>query len=84
MEYRFGKMYQGREKISYWRIDPKVLYYEEGNLTKTGYLSRKTGEVIKVTRIWRMKRRMKRIFYNILNFYSETPNRQRGVGDIKK
>ena len=61
MEYRFGKMYQGREKISYWHIDPKVLYYDKGELTKTEYISRETGEVIKDTRVWRMKRHMKRI-----------------------
>ena len=84
MEYRFGKMYQGREKISYSHIDPKVLYYDKGELTKTEYISRETGEVIKVTRIWRMKRHMKRIFLNIASFYSNTPNLQRGVGEIKK
>ena len=97
MEYRSGEMYQGSElkfykNVTYtkdlylynYALDPKVLYYDKGELTKTEYISRETGEVIKVTRIWRMKRRMKRIFYNILNFYSETPNRQRGVGDIKK
>ena len=97
MEYRSGEMYQGSElkfykNVTYtkdlylynYALDPKVLYYDKGELTKTEYISRETGEVIKVTRIWRMKRRMKRIFYNILNFYSNNPNRQRGVGDIKK
>ena len=64
MEYRFGKMYQGREKISYSYIDPKVLYYEEGNLTKTEYISRKTGEVKKDTRILRMKRRISSYIIN--------------------
>ena len=67
MEYRFGKMYQGREKISYSHIDPKVLYYDKGELTKTEYISRETGEVIKVTRIWRMKR----ISLNILHLILE-------------
>ena len=97
MEYQSGEMYQGSELKFYknlgyikdfylynYLLDPKVLYYDKGELTKTEYISRETGEVIKVTRIWRMKRRMKRIFYNILNFYSNNPNRQRGVGDIKK
>ena len=97
MEYRSGEMYQGSElkfykNVTYtkdlylynYALDPKVLYYDKGELTKTEYISRETGEVIKVTRIWRMKRHMKRIFYNILNFYSNNPNRQRGVGDIKK
>ena len=65
MEYRFGKMYQGREKISYSHIDPKVLYYDKGELTKTEYISRKTGEVIKVTRIWRMKRKSVKILIKI-------------------
>ena len=99
MEYRSGEMYQGSELKFYknlgyikdfylynYLLDPKVLYYDKGELTKTEYISRETGEVIKVTRIWRMKRRMKRIFYNILNFYSNSPSSksQRGVGDIKK
>jgi len=97
MEYQSGEMYQGSELKFYknlgyikdlylynYALDPKVLYYDKGELTKTEYISRETGEVIKVTRIRRMKRHMKRIFYNILNFYSNNPNRQRGVGDIKK
>ena len=86
MEYRFGKMYQGREKISYWHIDPKVLYYDKGELTKTEYISRETGEVIKDTRIWRMKRHMKRIYLNILNIQTGSimTKSQRGVGEIKK
>ena len=67
-----------------YALDPKVLYYDKGELTKTEYISRETGEVIKVTRIWRMKRHMKRIFLNIASFYSNTPNLQRGVGEIKK
>ena len=97
MEYRSGEMYQGSElkfykNVTYikdlylynYALDPKVLYYDKGELTKTEYISRETGEVIKVTRIWRMKRHMKRIFLNIASFYSNTPNLQRGVGEIKK
>jgi antitoxin component YwqK of YwqJK toxin-antitoxin module len=97
MEYRSGEMYQGSElkfykNVTYtkdlylynYTLDPKVLYYDKGELTKTEYISRETGEVIKVTRIWRMKRHMKRIFLNIASFYSNTPNLQRGVGEIKK
>ena len=97
MEYRSGEMYQGSELKFYknmgyikdfflynYVLDPKVLYYDKGELTKTEYISRETGEVIKVTRIWRMKRHMKRIFINIVSFYSNTPNLQRGVGEIKK
>ena len=99
MEYRSGEMYQGSELKFYknlgyikdfylynYLLDPKVLYYDKGELTKTEYISRETGEVIKVTRIWRMKRRMKRIFYNIVNYYSNRPSSKllRGVGDIKK
>jgi antitoxin component YwqK of YwqJK toxin-antitoxin module len=97
MEYQSGEMYQGSELKFYknlgyikdlylynYALDPKVLYYDKGELTKTEYISRETGEVIKVTRIWRMKRHMKRIFLNIASFYSNTPNLQRGVGEIKK
>ena len=97
MEYRSGEMYQGSElkfykNVTYtkdlylynYALDPKVLYYDKGELTKTEYISRETGEVIKVTRIWRMKRHMKSIFLNIASFYSNTPNLQRGVGEIKK
>ena len=85
MEYRSGEMYQGSELIFYknilytkdnylynYLLDPKVLYYDKGELTKTEFISRETGEVIKATRIWRMKRRMKKIFYNIFQFVSQT------------
>ena len=99
MEYRSGEMYQGSElkfykNVTYikdlylynYALDPKVLYYDKGELTKTEYISRETGEVIKVTRIWRMKRHMKRIFFNSMN--TETGSimtkSQRGVGEIKK
>ena len=70
MEYRFGKMYQGREKINYSRGDPKVLYYDKGGLAKTEYISWKTGEVIKVTSIYRMKR----IFVHFLIYLDNTPD----------
>ena len=70
MEYRFGKMYQGREKINYSRGDPKVLYYDKGGLAKTEYISLKTGEVIKVTSIYRMKR----IFVHFLIYLDNTPD----------
>jgi len=99
MEYRSGEMYQGSELKFYknlgyikdfylynYLLDPKVLYYDKGELTKTEYISRETGEVIKVTRIRRMKRHMKRIFFNSMN--TETGSimtkSQRGVGEIKK
>ena len=99
MEYRSGEMYQGSElkfykNVTYikdlylynYALDPKVLYYDKGELTKTEYISRETGEVIKVTRVWRMKRHMKRIFFNSMN--TETGSimtkSQRGVGEIKK
>ena len=89
MEYRSGEMYQGSELKFYKNLeslDPEVLYYDKGELTKTEYISRETGEVIKVTRIWRMKRHMKRIFFNSMN--TETGSimtkSQRGVGEIKK
>jgi len=85
MEYRSGEMYQGSELIFYkyllytkdnylynYLLDPKVLYYDKGELTKTEFISRETGEVIKATRNWRMKRRMKKIYYNILQFSSQT------------
>ncbi len=85
MEYRSGEMYQGSElkfykNVTYikdlylynYALDPKVLYYDKGELTKTEFISRETGEVIKATRIWRMKRRMKKIFYNILQFSTQT------------
>ena len=85
MEYRSGEMYQGSElkfykNVTYakdlylynYALDPKVLYYDKGELTKTEFISRETGEVIKATRIWRMKRRMKKIFYNIFQFVSQT------------
>ena len=86
MEYRSGEMYQGSELKFYKNLeylDPKVLYYDKGELTKTEYISRETGEVIKVTRIWRMKRHMKRIFFNILNEMTnrKSSNSLRGVGN---
>jgi hypothetical protein len=67
MEYRSGEMYQGSELKFYKNLeflDPEVLYYDKGELTKTEYISRKTGEVIKDTRIWRMKRRINSYFIN--------------------
>ena len=99
MEYRSGEMYQGSElkfykNVTYtkdlylynYALDPKVLYYDKGELTKTEYISRETGEVIKVTRIWRMKRHMKRIFFNSMNIETGSimTKSQRGVGEIKK
>ena len=99
MEYRSGEMYQGSElkfykNVTYtkdlylynYALDPKVLYYDKGELTKTEYISRETGEVIKVTRIWRMKRHMKRIFFNSMNIGTGSimTKSQRGVGEIKK
>ena len=99
MEYRSGEMYQGSElkfykNVTYnndlylynYALDPKVLYYDKGELTKTEYISRETGEVIKVTRVWLMKRHMKRIFFNILNTQTGSimTKSQRGVGEIKK
>ena len=61
-------------------------YYDKGELTKTEYISRETGEVIKDTRVWRMKRHMKRIYLNILNIQTGSimTKSQRGVGEIKK
>ena len=99
MEYRSGEMYQGSElkfykNVTYTKdlylynyvLDPKVLYYDKGELTKTEYISRETGEVIKVTRVWRMKRHMKRIFFNSMNRETGSimTKSQRGVGEIKK
>ena len=99
MEYRSGEMYQGSElkfykNVTYtndlylynYALDPKVLYYDKGELTKTEYISRETGEVIKDTRVWRMKRHMKRIYLNILNIQTGSimTKSQRGVGEIKK
>ena len=99
MEYRSGEMYQGSElkfykNVTYtkdlylynYALDPKVLYYDKGELTKTEYISRETGEVIKVTRFWLMKRHMKRIFFNIINIQTGSimTKSQRGVGEIKK
>ncbi len=99
MEYRSGEMYQGSELKFYknlgyikdlylynYALDPKVLYYDKGELTKTEYISRETGEVIKVTRFWLMKRHMKRIFFNNMNLQTGSimTKSQRGVGEIKK
>ena len=99
MEYRSGEMYQGSElkfykNVTYakdlylynYALDPKVLYYDKGELTKTEYISRETGEVIKVTRFWLMKRHMKRIFFNNMNIQTGSimTKSQRGVGEIKK
>ena len=99
MEYRSGEMYQGSElkfykNVTYikdlylynYALDPKVLYYDKGELTKTEYISRETGEAIKDTRVWRMKRHMKRIFFNIINIQTGSimTKSQRGVGEIKK
>ena len=73
MEYRSGEMYQGSELKFYKNLeylDPKVLYYDKGELTKTEYISRKTGEVIKVTSIYRMKR----IFVHFLIYLDNTPD----------
>ena len=99
MEYRSGEMYQGSElkfykNVTYtkdlylynYALDPKVLYYDKGELTKTEYISRETGEVIKVTRVWRMKMHMKRIFFNIMELQTGRimTKSQRGVGEIKK
>ena len=99
MEYRSGEMYQGSElkfykNVTYSKdlylynyvLDPKVLYYDKGELTKTEYISRETGEVIKVTRFWLMKRHMKRIFFNNMNIQTGSimTKSQRGVGEIKK
>lgn len=83
MEYRSGEMYQGSELIFYkyllynkdnylynYLLDPKVLYYDKGELTKTEFISRETGEVIKAKRIWRIKRSMKKIYYTIIKIAS--------------
>ena len=99
MQYRSGEKYKVSElkfykNVTYakdlylynYALDPKVLYYDKGELTKTEYISRETGEVIKDTRVWRMKRHMKRIYLNILNIQTGRimTKSQRGVGEIKK
>ena len=81
MEYQSGRMYSGREKTSYFyfegvpkyepRIynDPKIVYYEKGKLTKTEYISRKTGKLVKVTRMWKINR----AFQHTLTFIAKRP-----------
>jgi len=67
MEYKSGKMYDGREKTSYIYIeigskqpivyaDPKIQYFEKGKHIKTEFFSKKTGELVKITKIWGFKR----------------------------
>ena len=77
MEYQSGKMYDGREKTSYIYIetgskqpivwaDPMIQYFEKGKHIKTEFFSKKTGELVKITRIWKYKRFFQFVFTPII------------------
>ena len=81
MEYQSGRMYHGRETKSYFHFegipkykpriynDPKIVYYDEGKLVKTEYISRKTGELVNVSTLWKINR----AFQFTLTFISKQP-----------